>query len=196
MLGLAATVCEHGTDSCFERLQTSEGVGIMIPFFPRKISTTLALCLAALAMGSAGAQSFHESHGRERYVFRGHDVHRFHNDELIRWRGGRWSNSCFGGRCGWWWLAAGQWYFYDNPVYPYPLVVSGIGYVDPAYIDPAPVVITAPPPSVVMPAPLQSAPRSAAPQFWYYCDNPQGYFPSVQTCNKQFRQVPPPPPPQ
>jgi len=154
----------------------------MVPVFSRKISKALALCLAALALGSAGAQSAHQSHGRERYVFRGHDVHRFHNDELIRWRGGRWNNSCFGGRCGWWWLAAGQWYFYDAPIYPYPQVVSGIGFVDPAYVEPAPAVM--------------AAPNSAAPpQFWYYCDNPEGYFPAVQTCNISFRQVPPPPPP-
>lgn len=173
-----------------------DGRRIMIQVLSPKTYRTLIPFLAALAMGGAWAQPAHENHGRERYVFRGHDVHRFERGDLIRWRGGRWSNSCFGGRCGWWWFSAGQWYFYDRPIYPYPLVVSGIGFVDPAYIDPAPVVITEPPPFAVMPAPLQPAPRSAAPQFWYYCDNPQGYFPSVQTCNTQFRQVPPPPPPQ
>ncbi|QDL39903.1 hypothetical protein EUB48_21005 [Rhodoferax sediminis] len=113
-------------------------------------------------------------------------MHRFDHGEQLRWSGGHWRNSCFGGRCGWWWFTGGLWYFYDQPVYPYPLVVSGIQYVDPAMAGPGPAVITAPP--VPQPAPI-----APAPQFWYYCDNPQGYFPDVQTCNTQFRQVEPPP---
>ncbi len=55
------------------------------------------------------------------------------------WRGGRWNNTCFAGRCGWWWFAGGSWYFYERPIYPYPLIVSeGI------FIEPAPPVIVAP----------------------------------------------------
>jgi hypothetical protein len=32
-------------------------------------------------------------------------------------------------------------------------------------------------------------------QGWYYCTNPQGYYPSVPYCNSQWRYVPPAPPP-
>lgn len=181
----------------------------MIQILSPTVCKTLASLLAVLAMGSAWAESSHEKHGRghgherERYVFRNHDVRHFEHNDLIRWRGGHWNNSCFGGRCGWWWLAAGQWYFYERPIYPYPLVVSGIEFVEPAYVEPAHVAPAYVEPPYVEPAYVEPAPAAIAaqpgaaapPQFWYYCDNPQGYFPAVQTCNMPFRQVPPPPPP-
>jgi hypothetical protein len=28
------------------------------------------------------------------------------------------------------------------------------------------------------------------PNFWYYCDNPPGYYPYVARCNSAFRAVP------
>jgi len=31
-------------------------------------------------------------------------------------------------------------------------------------------------------------------QFWYHCDNPQGYYPYVQTCSSGWHQVPATPP--
>lgn len=121
----------------------------------------------------------------ERYEFRGHDVRRFDEHELRHWRGGFWRNSCYGGRCGWWWASSGQWYFYDRPVYPYPLLVSGI-------VVAAPVVVAPPMVMPAQPAPLIARP---APRHWYYCDNPPGYFPVVQSCSVPFREVAPPPPP-
>ena len=155
----------------------------------------------ALALAALGASAQHD-HDRGRapghYAYRYHDVHRFNHNELILWQGGRWNNTCFAGRCGWWWLSAGQWYFYTQPVYPYPLVVSGIGYPEPVVVAPAPVVI-APAPVVTVPAPVVVQPALKAdppPKFWYYCDNPKGYFPQVQNCATQFRQVGEPPAPQ
>lgn len=168
----------------------------MVQALSRRVFRTLAPCLATLVLAcGASAQPVHEHRGpgayrggpHEHYTFRNRDVHRFDRDDLVRWRGGRWNNSCFGGRCGWWWLSGGLWYFYPQPVYPYPLIVSGIQYADPVVVQPGPAVVTAPP----MPQPSQIAP---APQFWYYCDDPQGYFPDVQTCSTQFRQVEKPPP--
>ena len=135
-----------------------------------------------------------------RHQFQMHDVHRFNRDELVLWRGGRWNNTCYAGRCGWWWFAAGQWFFYDRPIYPYPLVVADVMYVEPMVAVPL-----APPPQVTyVPAPVAPPmPVQPAPKFLYYCDNPAGYFPAVQTCSTQFRQVaaptgqvaPPAPPP-
>jgi hypothetical protein len=140
------------------------------------------------------ARSHHEV-ARERHVFREHDVHRFNAEELGRWRGGQWKNSCFGGRCGWWWFAEGQWFFYDRPVYPYPLVVSDAIYVEPvpaAVIGaPPPAVYVAPPPAAYAPPPQPVAPPGA-PQVYYYCDNPPGYYPTVPSCPTQFRVVPAP----
>jgi hypothetical protein len=133
----------------------------------------------------------HPGTAHERHEFHEHDVHRFNEVELTHWRGGRWNNSCFDGRCGWWWFAGGQSYFYERPIYPYPLVVSEVLFVEPVVVavEPevvAPVFATAPVGRVVQ-APLSVA---AAPQFWYYCDNPPGYYPYVANCNTQYRQVP------
>ena len=142
--------------------------------------------------GVAHAPAGHPSPSRagqvnyKRHEFHGRDVHRFSRDELTHWRGGRWNNSCYNGRCGWWWFAGGQSYFYARPIYPYPLVVSEILYAEPMVV--VPVVVAAPmmsPPVVRSPLPV-----TAAPQFWYYCDDPQGYYPYVANCNTQYRQVP------
>jgi hypothetical protein len=128
----------------------------------------------------------HEEHReamREHYEFHGRDVHHFDRAELGRWRGGRWNNSCYAGRCGWWWFSSGQWYFYSQPVYPYPLAVSEVVFLEPE--APAPELVIAPAP----PAPPPPAPLPAAPQFWYYCDNPAGYYPAVPSCPAGFREV-------
>jgi hypothetical protein len=64
----------------------------------------------------------------------------------------------------------------------------GYGYA-PYYYGP-PVVAYAPPPVVY--APPQPPVSYIAPpnQSYYYCDNPQGYYPSVQSCSTPWREVP------
>lgn len=91
------------------------------------------------------------------------DIHRFHEHDFDRWRGGRWFHGRHEGRMGWWWIAGGSWYFYPAPIYPYP---------DP-YQPPA-VVLGPPPP----------------PANYYYCDNPAGYYPYVPQCRTPWRVVP------
>ncbi|HTX54221.1 MAG TPA: hypothetical protein VMD08_12465 [Candidatus Baltobacteraceae bacterium] len=60
---------------------------------------------------------------------------------------------------------------------PYP-------YAYPYYYPPAPVVVQqAPPPVVVQPP--------AEPAYWYYCQNPQGYYPYVQSCPHGWMKVVP-----
>ncbi len=141
----------------------------------------LAICLPGLSP-AARADDHHDFHGR--------DYHHLDHREVVVWHGGRWVHDWHDGRYGWWWFAGGGWYFYPEPIYPYP-----------TYIPPA-VVVQQPPPS---PAGLPPA------QFWYYCDSPQGYYPYVASCNIAWRQVaatpapqappapsssaPPPPPP-
>lgn len=99
-----------------------------------------------------------------------HDIHRFHHRDVIIWRGGHWHHVWHGGRLGWWWVVGPSWYFYTAPVYPYP---------DP-YVPQT--VVVAPPAG---PPPAQS---------WYYCDDPQGYYPYVNTCRGAWRAVPATPP--
>lgn len=61
----------------------------------------------------------------------------------------------------------------------------------PAFVWPAwsPPVIVQQPPVVVQPAP--PLPPGPPPQsYWYYCQNPAGYYPYVATCPGGWRQVP------
>jgi len=62
-------------------------------------------------------------------------------------------------------------YPYAAPIYPYPN----------PYLPPTVVVQQVAP----QPQPLQ--PQS---QSWYYCPNPQGYYPYVPQCNVPWQSVP------
>lgn len=100
------------------------------------------------------------------------------------WRfhgGGRWYHGDHDGRFGWWWIAGpGLWYFYTQPVYPYPY--------GPYYYDyPSPPVV------VVPSQPAEPAPPPAQ-QYWYYCDSAKAYYPYVSTCPGGWRKVPATPP--
>ena len=132
-------------------------------------SLIYALCVAApLALLGSAAQAQH--HGD----YHGRDYGHFSPRERSVWRGGRWVHDWHDGRFGWWWAVDGGWYFYPEPVYPYP-----------TYVPPA-IVVQQPPP---MPTGLPPA------QNWYYCDNPQGYYPYVASCNGPWRSVPATPAP-
>ena len=143
------------------------------------LSAALAAVTAALPVranehreGRHEDGRFHES-GRfhEGGNWHGH-IERFHERDFHVWREGRWEHRDHDGRYGWWWLAAGSWYFYPSPIYPYP--------------DPyAPPVVVAPP--VVSAAPAAAPPP---PQYWYYCDSAGGYYPYVPACPSGWRVVP------
>jgi len=129
----------------------------------------LGAALAAAMLAGASAPALAQHHD-----FHGRDYHRFSHHDMDVWRGGRWIHDWHDGRYGWWWFVDGGWYFYPEAVYPYP-----------TYVPPAVVVQQAPPTPQGMP-PMQS---------WYYCDNPQGYYPYVASCNMAWREVPASPPP-
>ncbi|HEY1961690.1 MAG TPA: hypothetical protein VGG69_04670 [Rhizomicrobium sp.] len=101
--------------------------------------------------------------------FRGHlgwHVNRFTPRERAMWTHGRWWHGRWHNRLGWWWWANGGWFFYDAPVYPYP------DYVSETYYD------------------VPGADYSA---YWYYCRDPEGYYPYVQRCNGEWQPVAPQP---
>jgi hypothetical protein len=152
--------------------------GAIAPHAPNAAEHHEAVKGHELARGHEGERG-HEAL-RAHHEFHEHDVHRFNHAELARWRGGRWKNTCFNGRCGNWWFTGGQWYFYERAVYPYPIAVAEVTYLEPLAV--APVAAAA------QPVPLRVAPAAAA-QVWYYCDNPPGYYPYVQQCSTQFREV-------
>lgn len=141
--------------------------------------------VASLAAGAAlalAAPSFAAP------VHRGHTVihggHGFHNPRAMRvhrfapghfnrltvvqrdrWRGGHWWHGNHHGRIGWWWNTGGLWYWYAQPVYPYPTYISTTASYD-------------------------YAPRGYSENSWYYCDDPQGYYPYVRSCSSDWRPVP------
>jgi len=138
-----------------------------------RLAVTLAPVLGALAFAipaQAASSSGTERHvdGAGRGGFHGHDRHHF---------GG--SGFGFGFWDPWWgWGPVQYW------GYPYP-------YYYPYYYPPYPAYYP-PPPEPLPQAPVQAA--GAPPQqFWYYCDNPQGYYPYVANCNSAWRQVTPTP---
>lgn len=140
---------------------------------PVKYVVTVLLLASSVVRPSLADDRDHERH---RDAGRGHserwrgDIGHFHQYDLGRWRGGRWYKGRHAGRIGWWWIVAGAWYFYPAPVYPYP---------DP-YLPP----LVTPPPT----------PAAAAPQYWYYCPAPAGYYPYVPQCSTDWQPVPATPP--
>ena len=92
------------------------------------------------------------------------------------WRGGNWVHGWHGSRFGWWWTVGPSWYWYSAPVYPYPAYYDyGYGPYDDGLYDDGPTQRGYYPPP--------RAQRGPAPQqFWYYCDNPRGYYPYVADC--------------
>lgn len=85
------------------------------------------------------------------------------------WREGYWHYGWYGGHLGWWWVIDGAWYLYPTPVYPYPDVVTV--------------------PVVTLPAPAP-VPAATGQPFWYWCDQPAGYYPTVPTCSIPWKAVP------
>jgi hypothetical protein len=71
-----------------------------------------------------------------------HDRSHWGDRERRAWAGGHWRPyECRFGRCGYWWMADGYWYFYDHPMDGPPDVVSDIEYADPSAEQ-----VAAPPP--------------------------------------------------
>ena len=90
------------------------------------------------------------------------------------WHGGFWGPRVYIGGPLW----------YPGPyAYPYPF------YAPPVYAPPiyAPPVVEEPLP------PAYVEPRS--PAYWYYCQDPPGYYPYVSTCAVGWQQVAPQPSP-
>lgn len=78
------------------------------------------------------------------------------------WQRGRWYHGDYGGRAGWWWIVNGTWFYYAQPVYPYP-----------AYVYTPP-------------------PAPPGPATYYYCYNPPGYYPNVPACPSGWYATPAP----
>lgn len=131
----------------------------------RGAAIALALVGGAMSIPATPAAADHWHHGPGYWHGGGY----WHGPGY--WHTGYWHNGWYGGRFGWWWIAGGSWYWYNAPVYPYPAAVSEV------YVTP--------------PATVAAPPAAPAPQMWYYCDNPAGYYPYVQSCAQPYRPVVP-----
>ncbi len=94
---------------------------------------------------------------------------------------------------GWGWGWGGPWYGYGY----------GYGYYPPAYSYPPYGYYGYPPyygygtssPPVYIEQGGGSAPaQQPASNYWYYCSNPQGYYPYVKECPSGWQKVAPQPP--
>lgn len=67
-------------------------------------------------------------------------------------------------------------------------------YYPPYYAYPPTVIVPTEPPVYIQ----KEQPEPAQPQanFWYYCENPDGYYPYVKKCPNGWQQVSPHPPAQ
>jgi hypothetical protein len=111
------------------------------------------------------------------------------------WHGGGWHGGGWHGGCCWggprFSLFFGFPAFYPYPSYAYAAPYS-YPYPYPAYNYAPPYYPPAPPTTVVQ---QQAPPRGPAPvQYWYYCDNPRGFYPYVQSCGAGWKPVPAQPP--
>lgn len=102
-----------------------------------------------------------------------------------------WHGGSHGGRGGGVdvWIGPGRWPGWWGPTYPYYVTDPYYRYY-PEYAAP-PVVIQQPAEEYVQPA--EQLPTE--PSYWYYCRNPQGYYPYVKQCPNGWMKVVPSPPP-
>jgi hypothetical protein len=96
-----------------------------------------------------------------------HDVTRFTPQQREAWTHGSWHHTWHHGHFGWWWFLNDFWFFYPEPFYPFPSYV-GTYYdeYDDGYADDG---------------------------YWYWCDDPRGYYPYIQECESDWIPVPPQP---
>ncbi len=108
------------------------------------------------------------------------------------WHGG---GCCWGSRLsfsfGWPAYYYGGYGFYDYPAY-YPSYAYAYPYYPPYY--PPVYVLPSPPPVTIIQQPPAIAAAPPPVQYWYYCDNPRGYYPYVQSCSRGWKPVPATPP--
>ncbi len=78
------------------------------------------------------------------------------------------------------WIGPGWGPGWWGPVYPYPY----------SYYTGPPVVVQQPPAEEY----VAPEPQPEAPSYWYFCQNPNGYYPYVKQCPGGWMKVLPSPP--
>lgn len=78
--------------------------------------------------------------------------------------------------------------FYVDPFYSY----YRYPYASPYYYPPTVVTVPSAPPVYIEQSPPVA--REYPSGYWYYCNNPEGYYPYIQECPDGWQQVDPTPP--
>lgn len=131
------------------------------------------------------------------YRFSHRNYSRFDAHERTLWRSGRWNRGRHDDRDGWWWTIGSGLYYYPQPIYPYPGYVSSYYYSNPYYGDSyyndpyygsyLPYAGDVPPANAI------GGPPPESNQYWYYCRDPEGYYPYVRECRGRWEPVEPTP---
>jgi hypothetical protein len=161
----AATLQEEAETMPIKIFKTNKTMRTVGASWERRLAAVILAGALAVPAVAGTARAQERDHDH----WRGGEYPRFHEFDLDHWRSAHWWHGFHEGRDGWWWVLDGAWYWYPAPVYPYP---------DPYR-----------PPVVVVP----SAP--AAGPLWYFCPNPQGYYPYVANCPTPWQPVTPTPGP-
>jgi len=114
------------------------------------------------------------------FRFSHHNFGQFSAEERSHWGTGRWRHGYHHGHGGWWWVVGGTWYFYPEPIYPYPGYVSDYWY---DYYDYGPGSYSD----------GYDGGDNGGGYWWYYCNDPKGYYPYVRDCRVDWERVPPTP---
>jgi hypothetical protein len=137
--------------------------------------------LEAAAVCAAGTHQSHVHAFANTAV--GHTGHSEHNDHGDHGAGHGWGHHGHG----WGGFYFSGWVPWYSPWY------YGYGYPSGYYVESA-----APLEYVEMnpPAPVADTPAASetAPGVWYYCKNPEGYYPYVKNCTDGWQEVPAQPP--
>jgi hypothetical protein len=122
--------------------------------------------------------------------FYGHDYAHFTVHDRDLWHRGAWHHEFRDGRLGWWYAVDGIWYFYDQPVYPYPTYIPAVVYIPEEDDAPPPDYVDAPY------APAPASPQYGQPPayYYYFCPDSQTYYPYVGSCASNWQPVPAAPP--
>jgi hypothetical protein len=146
---------------------------------------------AAFNQHHGGATPAAFNHGR----FYGHDYVHFTVHERDLWHRGAWHHEFHAGRYGWWYAVDGIWYFYAEPIYPYPTYIPEVVYIPEEEEVPPPVYADAAPPEPMPPEPEPPAQYGQQPIYYYYfCPDAQTYYPYVTSCVSPWQPVPTTPP--
>jgi hypothetical protein len=135
---------------------------------------------AVFAQRHGGAAPTQFSRG----LFYGRDYAHFTPREVSLWRGGAWRREFHDGRFGWWFIVDGIWYFYDQPIYPYPTFIPEVVYIpdeeygyDEDFGDDVPASL----PNGVF--------YGNGQYYYYYCPALQAYYPYVASCPSPWQTV-------